>query len=214
MSDTENFYLTKDRMSLNVKKRDEQHGDNKVAAYDAVLTGDFPNAMLLKLDAALRGVFYAPDDQQDIEQDYYPNLRFPLMGPIAWGLEKSRMTLVVHDAEFPAEDLALTGKDIKDIKLTLKEGGTVNMKLRVVLGQLEEGSLLKLLRIDNQTVPVSLWQAAMEEEPDNFQQAELVGMEPKSAAREEAEKAFINPAGAQSPEELVGLETSAPPEIA
>jgi len=205
MSDTEDFYLTKERMALNVKKRDEQHGDNKVAAYDAVLTGDFPNAVLMKLDSDLRGVFYAPDDQQDIEQDYYPNLRFPLMGPIAWGLEKSRMTLVVHDAEFAAEDLYLIGKDIKDIKLTLKEGGTVSMKLRVVLGQLEEGSLLKLLRIDNQTVPISLWQAAMEEEPDNFEQADLLSQEPKSAAREEAEKAFTNPAGAQSPEELIGL---------
>lgn len=211
MTATEDFYLTKDRMSLNVKKRDEQHGDVKVAAYDAVLTGDFPNAVLMKLDLHLRGVFYAPDDQADIEQDYYPNLRFPLMGPISWGLEKSRMTLVVHDAEFPNEDLALTGKDIKDIKLTMKEGGTVSLKLRVVLGQLEEDALLKLLRIDNQTVPISLWQAAMEEQPDNFQQADLLGQEPHSAARAEAESLF-NPAGAQSPEELVGLEPEAPPE--
>lgn len=210
MSDTEDFYLTKDRMTLNVNKRNETHGDVKVAAYDAVLTGDFPNAVLMKLDQALRGVFYAPDDQADIEQDYFPNLRFPLIGPIAWGLEKSRMTLVVHDAEFPHEDLYLTGKDIKDIKLTFKEGGTVAMKLRVVLGQMEEAALLKLLRIDNQTVPVSLWQAAMEEQPDNFQQADLLGQEPHSAARAEAESLF-NPAGAQSPEELIGLEPEAPP---
>lgn len=211
MTDTEDFYLTKDRMALNVKKRDEQHGDVKVAAYDAVLTGDFPNAVLMKLDLHLRGVFYAPDDQADIEQDYYPNLRFPLMGPIAWGLEKSRMTLVVHDAEFPHQDLALTGKDVKDIKLTMKEGGTVSLKLRVVLGKMEEDALLKLLRIDNQTVPISLWQAAMEEEPDNFQQADLLGQEPHSAARAEAESLF-NPAGAQSPEELIGLTPKAPPE--
>lgn len=212
MSDTEDFYLTKDRMALNVKKRDEQHGDNKVAAYDAVLTGDFPNAILMKLDLHLRGVFYAPADQQDIEDDYYPNLRFPLMGPIAWGLEKSRMTFVVHDAEFPQEDLVLTGKDIKDFKFIMKEGGTVSLKLRVVLGQMPEAALLKLLRIDNQTVPISLWQAAMEEQPDNFQQADLLSQEPHSEARTEAEKLF-NPAGAQSPEELVGLEVEPAPEV-
>lgn len=211
MSDTEDFNLNKDRMALNVKKRDEQHGENKVAAYDAVLTGDFPNAVLLKLDAALRGVFYAPDDQQDIEDDYYPNLRFPLMGPVAWGLEKSRMTFVVHDAEFPERDLTLTNKEVKDFKFIMKEGGTVSLKLRVVLGQMEEEALLKLLRIDNQTVPISLWQAAMEEQPDNFQQTDLLGQGEHSEARKEAEQMF-NLIGAQSPEELVGLEPEAAPE--
>lgn len=210
MSDTEDFYLSKERMLVQIKKRTEKHGDVDKNAYDAMLSGDFPNALLLKLDSALRGVFYAPADQADIEQDYFPNLRFPLMGKIAWGLEKSRMALTVHDAEFPVEDLTLEGKDMDKVHFAMKEGGTITISLRVVLGQLEEDDLIKLLRIDNQRVPISLVQIELAPEPDNFEQADLLSQEPHSEARTEAEKLF-NPAGAQSPEELIGLEAEEPP---
>lgn len=208
----ENFYLFKERMLVKIKKRTEKHGAVDVNAYDAMLLADFPNAVLLKLDIDLRGVFYAPDDQADIEQDYFPNLRFPLMGPIAWGLQKSHMALTVHDAEFPIEDITLDGKDIDKVHFTMKEGGTITLSLRVVLGQLEEDDLIKLLRIDNQRVPISLVQIELVPDPDNFEQADLLSQEPHSEARKEAESLF-NPAGAQSPEELIGLEAEDAPEV-
>ena len=69
-------------------------------------------------------------------------------------------------------------------------------------------------RVDNHRVPISLAQAEEEAEPDNFQQAMDLGSDPAthSDARREAERAFSNPVGAQSPEELVGLEPESPPQ--
>lgn len=204
------FELIKERMEITVNKRTEKHGDDSIAAYDARLSGDFQNAFLLKLDERLRTVFYGPAKQGDIEADYYPDLLFPLMGPIAWDLKKSRMTLHLHDVDSGENDLQLSGKDFDKLKFTLKSGGTVALSFRVVLGQLEEDELLKLLRVDNQRITVSLWQAALEETPDNFQQADLLSQEPHSEARAAAESLFNAPPpeaiGATSPEELLGLE--------
>lgn len=207
------FYLTKDKMQIKIHKRVEKHGDEEVNAYDAKLSGDFPNAVLLKLHPDLRGVFYAPDKQQDIEQDYYPNLRFDQMGPVSWALEMSRMEFVVHDEEYPQDDVILKGKEVKDFKFTMKEGGTVTLSLRVVLGQLEEPDLIQLLRVDNHRVPISLAQAEEEAKPDNFEQVDLLGSDPAthSDARREAERAFSG--AVTHPDEIpTGLEPDPAPQ--
>lgn len=201
------FEIIKDRMEIAVSKRTEKHGDDNVAAYDAKLTGDFPNAVLIKLDDRLRGVFYGPGQQGDVEQDYFPELLFPLMGPVSWGLEMSRMELCLHDIDAQENDLVLSGKEIDKVKFSMKPGGTVTLSLRVILGQLDEEDLIKLLRVDNQTISISLTQAPIEEKKDNFEQAELITQEPVSDARKAAEKAF-NPVGAQSPEEVVLAEAT------
>ncbi len=190
------FELIKEKMEIAVKKRTEIHGDEKVNAYDARLSGDFPNAVLIKLDERLRGVFYGPGEQGDIEQGYYPELLFPLMGPVAWGLEMGRMEFRLHDIDSQENDLVFSGKELDKVHFAMKPGGTVTLSFRVVLGQAEEDDLIKLLRVDNQSIYISLQQAAVEAKPDNFAQADLLTQEPHSAAREEAESLFSRPPSA------------------
>jgi len=187
------FSLTKDKMEFAVSKRTEKHGEDKVAAYDAKLTGDFPNAVLLKLDERLRGVFYGPGAQGDLEAGYFPELLFPLMGGVSWALEMGRMEFRLHDIDSDDNDLVLTGKELDKIHFTMKPGGTVTLSFRVVLGQVSEDELLQMLRVDNQTIYISLSQAAVEEKKDNFEQADLLSQEPHSAARAEAESLFKAP---------------------
>lgn len=200
------FEIIKDRMEFALVKRTEKHGNDKVAAYDAKFVGDFPNAVLIKLDERLRGVFYGPSKQGDIEADYFPELLFPLMGAVSWGLKLARMELRLHDIDDQENDLLLTGKELDKIEFSMKPGGTVTMSFRVILGQLEEDDLIKLLRVDNQEIQISLTQAPIEEKKDNYEQAELITQEPMSEGRKKAESAFSNPVGAQTPEEVVMAE--------
>lgn len=197
----EPFSLVKEGMHIEVKKRTEKNGDEDVTAYDVYLKGDFANAVLLKLDPALRESFYKPAKQQDIEQDFYPDLKFPLLGAtVDYGLEKSRMTLQIHDCDSPVNDLVLKGLDIDKMKLTMKQGGTVQVAFRAIVGRVtDEDVLLKLLRIDHQKAPVSLEQAPVEEVPDNFEKVDLLSSQNMSPERAEAEKAFAALAQEEAP---------------
>jgi len=90
------------------------------------------------------------------------------------------------------------------------------MQIRFQMGEIDPQDAAYLFSLLQQTVSISLAAAAEEEPKDNFQQTMDLGSDPAnhSDARKEAEKAFLNPVGAQSPEELLGLQTAeveAPP---
>jgi len=204
MSTQEPFCLVKDRMSVKVKLRTEKHGDDDVNAYDVILSGAFPNAVLLKLNPDLRPLLYVTEQGDLIEGQSFSTLRFPELGAQDWKLEMNRMTLTIHDDVDENESVTLTDREADKFNFSLLPGGTVNLGLRVKVGEVnDEDVLLKLLRASHQQLLVSLHQVALEVAPDNFEQAEnLTG--PMSDERKEAEKAFFNPAGAQTPEEVVG----------
>lgn len=202
----EPFYLTRDRMSVKVKLRTEKHGDDDVNAYDVMLSGAFANAILLKLNADLRPFLYTQEQADLLDGQTFNTLRFPELGSLDWTLAMGRMTLVIHDEDDEHESLELTNRDADKFSFSLLPGGTVNLSLRVKLGEMEdEDALLKLLRASNQQLLVSLHQAPVEAAQDNFEKAEQVTKEPMSDSRKAAEKAF-NPVGAQTPDELIGDE--------
>lgn len=210
MSTQEPFYLTRDRMLVKVKMRTEKHGDENVDAYDVILLGAFANAVLLKLDPDLRPHLYTQEQDDLVDGQTFNTLRFPQLGHFDWKLDMTCMELTLHDEEFEHESVTFTDKEADRFNFGLLAGGTVNFGLRVKVGVVEDETLLlKLLRASHQELLVSLRQVIVEK-PDNFEQAEQIGKEPHSPARAEAESLF-NPAGAQSPEELVGLEPEAPP---
>lgn len=209
MSMQEPFYLIRERMDIKVKMRTEKHGDEDVSAYDMMLAGSFANAVLLKLDSELRPALYAMEQGDLIDTTAFHTLKFDLLGPLTWGLEMGRMVLELHDEDDERNNLVLTGREVDKFQFQLLPGGTVKLGLRVKLGVMDdEEDLLKLLRAANQQMLVSLHQAAMEETGDNFEQAERLSQEPVSDARAEAERAFFNPVGAQSPEEVVMAEAT------
>lgn len=204
MSQQEPFYLIREPMLVKVKKRDEKHGDTTVAAYDLVLAGAFANAILAKLNPELRPALYTMEQGDLIDTTAFHTLKFPELGVFTWALEMGRISIELHDADDERNDLYLTMREADKFHFSLLPGGTVNFGLRVKLGQVDdEDDLLRLLRADNQKLLVSMHQSSIEEAVDNFEQAERITQEPKSEARKEAEKAFVNPIGAQSPEELL-----------
>lgn len=195
--------LLKEKMEVTVQLRVERHGDNKVNAYDARLRGSFNNGVLLKLAPGLRETFYETDGQTDLVDGVsYQTLRFPQIGSIGWGLELPRMVMRLHDVDDERNDLVLSGMTADKFKFEMLEGGTVRLELRVKLGAIDDdATIMKLLRANNQELPVSLFQAAVEEAPDNYEQAEQLAKEPHSAAREEAESLFNPPP--KTPESVV-----------
>ncbi|MDB5978698.1 MAG: uncharacterized protein JWR07_5458 [Nevskia sp.] len=201
---SEPFYLTRDRMSVKVKLRTEKHGDDDVNAYDVMLYGAFANAVLLKLNPDLRPFLYTQEQSDLLDGQTFNTLRFPELGSLDWTLAMSRMTLVIHDEQDEAESLTLTNRDADKFAFSLLPGGTVNLGLRIKVGEIEdEDDLLKLLRASNQQLLVSLQQAVVAEAMNNFEQAEQITKGPMSDERKAAEKAF-NPVGAQTPDEVVG----------
>lgn len=212
MSDKEPFYLTRDRMLVKVKLRTEKHGDEDVNAYDVILAGAFPNAVLLKLDPDLRPHLYMQEQGDLVDGQTFNTLRFPQLGHFDWKLDMTKMELVIHDEEFENESITFADKEADRFNFGLLPGGTVNFGLRIKIGVVkDEDDLLKLLRASHQELLISLRQIVAEE-PDNFDQAEQLTKAPQSEAGKEL-AALFNPAGAQSPEELVGLETSEAPEV-
>ena len=213
MSDTvEQFALVKERVLLaHLNVRAEKHGEDSEPALDIKFELTTSNSVLKKLNPALLDALYDFDKQVDVEDDFKRKLRFPLLGVLPWDLELPRTKLTVHDAEFPEHDVTLVDGKTNKFRITALDGGTVKLVFRCQFSAPEEDAVAALMRVLQQPVPISLVIEAPAAEPDNFQQADLLGQEPHSEARREAE-ALFNPIGAQSPEELVGLEQEEAPE--
>jgi len=209
------FNLVKDKMEVYVNLRIEKHGENNENGYDVKCRGRFSNSILLKFDAELRDALYMDDEQRDVE-DFKKKLRFPRIAkPIAWELEVPRTLLRLHDADNSAEDLVLSDAKTDSFVFEPMEGGTVELSFRVKLKEPSEEQVMKLLRANGQTIPISLECAALEEKQDNFQQAELLTQEPMSEARKEAESMFDKPGTdmALKPDDVVAAaEPEAAPE--
>jgi hypothetical protein len=195
MSNQEPFYLVRDRMTVKVKLRTEKHGDEDVNAYDVMLHGAFANAVLLKLCPDLRPALYTQEQSDMLDGQTFNTLRFPELGRLDWTLSMGRMTLTIHDEEDENESLTLTNREADNFHFDLLPGGTVNLGLRVKIGEIEdEDVLLKLLRTSHRKLLVSINQASVEEAVDNFEKAEAMPMrtkaEKKAANLAEAQKAL------------------------
>jgi len=179
------FELVKERCNLaHVNVRSELHGDEKQTAYDVKFTVSLVNAVLLKFHPELRDAFYKQGENKDIDPDFVPNIKFPLLGAISWDLEIPRTLLCIHD-EFENNDVVLSGGRTNKFTFKLKEGGTVEMAFRCQFSEADPADIARLLCALGQTMPISLSCEAVEEEPDKFEQADLLSKEPMSDAREE-----------------------------
>ena len=202
------FSLVRDKMDVFIQLRTEKHGDENVSAYDARLSGNFSNSILLKLHEGLRDAFYKESDQQREIDGFAKELRFPRIAkPVHWDLEIPRVILRLHDSTDPHEDLLLERGVADKFVFEMLEGGTVKLAFRVKLAEVSDDQLIKLNRANGQEFLVSFEMAPVEETPDNFEQAMLLAEEPMSDARAMAESAFSAPPPAVStPDEVVHAE--------
>lgn len=185
------FNLVKEKMNIFVHLRIEKHGDENVSAYDVKLSGDFSNAILLKLDPELRDTFYMADRQADVE-GFKKKLRYPQIDNVMkWKRDVPRTLLTLHDEHDETESLVLGNGHTDSFVFDMLEGGTVKLSCRVKLAEMTEEQTTKLLRANGQILQVSLECAPLEEKADNFEQVDLITQAPHSPARVEAESAFL-----------------------
>lgn len=214
MSDIiEPFTLVNERALLaHMNVRAEKHGDESEPALDIRFDLTTSNSILKKLAPGLLDALYDFDKQSDIEDDFKRKLRFPLLGVLPWDLELPRTKLTISDVD--GFDVVLSDGKTNKFRIEAMDGGSVKMVFRCQFSAPDEDHVASLMRVLQQDVRISLESVAPVEEPDNFQQALNLGSAPEqqSDARKEAEKMF-NPAGAQSPEELVGLTPEPAPEV-
>lgn len=214
MNDTmEPLNFVKEKFELaHLNTRREKHGDEPEIGNDLKLSGRMPNAVLEKFSPQLRPAFYIGDANRPALPgvDSMPNRINPEVASVVFVRKMESVKLTIHDAEFPERTAVLVDGKIKQFHFEMLDGGTVIVTFTVSFSAPDEDEIAKVRRVLFQTVPVSLEILAPEPKVDNFQQAELLGQEPKSQAVLEAEKHF-NPAGAQSPEALVGLTPEPPP---
>lgn len=193
----ETFTLNKERCLLaNINLRGEKHGKESKPAVDLSFEFSSANNLLLKLHPQLRNAFYRGDDTKDmLNSDHMPHLRYPLLGAQTWELEIPRTLLRIHDVDNEKHDVVLSGGKTNKFQLTMMNGGTVKWKFRVQFSQPDEDSIAKLMRVMNQTVPVTLECADEETETDNFEKVEQMSLTGTghSAARQEAESLFDKP---------------------
>lgn len=207
------FELVKERAVLaHLNTRTELHGDEKVPACDLKLELSLHNSMLNKLHPELRDTFYTAANQADIEADHKAMLRFPLMSAFKWDYEIAFAALTIHGQDLTQPDFTVQGKANK-LSLELLEGGSVKLSVRVQLGEIDPDDAAHLFSLLQQTVQISLGASDEQPAPDNFQQALELGQEPHSEARKKADELFVNPVGAQSPEELLGLTPEPAPAV-
>lgn len=186
------FELVKERCNLaHVNVRSELHGDEKQTAYDVKFSVSLANSVLLKFHPELRDAFYKQGENKDIDPEFVPNLKFPLIRSISWDLEIPRTKLIIHD-EFTSKDVVLGGGRTNNFQFKFKEGGTVEMTFRCQFSEADPEDIARMLSALGQIMPISLESVEIEEEPDKFQQADLLNKEPMSGARQEAEAAFSN----------------------
>lgn len=204
----EAFQLVKDKMSVYVNLRLEKHGkDEKVNGYDIKVRGDFTNhAILPKLDAELLGAFYKDGKQRELDE-FKKDLRFPkAMGKaLPWEMEVPRVVVTLHDKHDAKNDLSISDCVAHKFAFQPKELGVVELEFTVKTKDMTEEQVMHLLRANGQDLPISLVCKPVEEEPDNFEQADLLTQKPLSAGAQDAVKEMAK--------NLAALETDEPPKV-
>lgn len=156
--------LTKAKLS-SVNVRSEKHGPELVPAVDLKLTIDAGNDILDQFHPDLKSALYfkAQVDEEQGELDgiepvtNLPNLRFPkLDSPLKWDTMGAGYALVIDYGLGGDSNLELFGCEINNFSFGVKEGGTVELKFRVQITDVDERILGKLAGLVEHEVSIIL----------------------------------------------------------
>lgn len=157
--------LTKCKLS-SVNVRSEKHGPELVPAVDLKLSVDSSNDILDKFHPDLKQSLFFKAQEEDGTQDELdgidpvtnlPNLRFSrLEGPLKWNTTGSGYELMIDYGLGGASNLNLYGCEINNFSFSPKEGGTVEVKFRVQISEIEEHLIGKLAMLVEHDVHITL----------------------------------------------------------
>ena len=127
-------------MLANFNARSELHGEEREPAGDLKLEASLPNDVLVEFHPALRSLLYYYDDQRGADladqakkddPDYLPHLRMPsLGGPLKWNEEMAGAEVVISIPGTKTE-IVLQDAKVNAFSLEPRDGGTVDISLRV-----------------------------------------------------------------------------------
>ena len=137
-----------------VNCRSEMHGKDAVPAVDLRLAFDAPNSVLSMFDGWLLSALYhraGPDQPSDPQGQIegveaisdVPNLRMPhLASPVRWSKEYTGYELTFDFGIGGKSNITLTDCQVNSVQFAPKEGGTVEVGVRV---QCSKGLTEKIL---------------------------------------------------------------------
>lgn len=176
-------FLTTTKAKLaSVNIRSEKHGAELVPAVDLKLTLDASNDILAKFDATLKESLYAavPKDetqQQDLEGvdpvSDLKKLKYPKLAmPIKWEHSGAGYELLLDYGLGGDSNLVLEACDVNNFSLDCKEGGTVELSLRVQASKVPEVILGKLAGLVQHDIHIILTAPKLEDVQDSLKPME------------------------------------------
>lgn len=159
------FNLDKARVKLkNCNCKPELHGEEHVTATYLKFEYKTANSILDMFDDKLRPALYqkeSGDTQDTLIDDYLPEYKFPLLGPLTYDWEGAGYKAVV-DYGVSGSDIVLPMAGVDNVSFELSDGGTVTEEFRVVCktDALNNG---RLIEMQQQEVTLTLEPPAAEE---------------------------------------------------
>jgi hypothetical protein len=143
--------LTKAKLN-SVNVRSERHGQELVPAVDLKITINTSNNILDGFDVGLKPSLYfkAQDDEQETLEGIdpitsLPNLRFPkLVGPLKWDTVGSGYVVTIDWGMGGDSNIVMHSCEINGLTFSPKEGGTVELTVRVQISGVDEAIIGKL----------------------------------------------------------------------
>lgn len=140
----------------NVNSRPELHGEDKKLAADLKFEAHVHQNELEQFDRRLKPFLYEKASQGDLDADFLPQLRFPLLAmPLKWAGEQVGGKLTVHQGISAKSDLVVDGCLFNEFKIEAIEGGSVALTFRVQIHP-DEKTIGKLCMLSGQEVKVSI----------------------------------------------------------
>jgi hypothetical protein len=130
------FSILKQLVKLShVNPRVEMAGSERELSADLKFEITMESRILDCFDPALRGLLFfrsadAAEPGLDIDPDHLPDVRFPLLGKLAWGLEMEGAQFVVHGF-VEGNNVLLHGVKVNNFSLSCSQGGAVTVGFRV-----------------------------------------------------------------------------------
>ena len=147
-----------------INPRAENHGDEHALACDIGLEFTVSNKKLLLLDPDLLVCLYkgspgggsSPQDALKLEDDFYPHVRFPMLGKLPWDYEGVGYKFHIIDDTLQGDEvIELTDCKVNKFTIECEEGGTVILQVRVQ-GNPSEETIGDMCHFIKEEVRVSL----------------------------------------------------------
>jgi hypothetical protein len=176
------FQTTTKAKLASVNIRSEKHGAELVPAVDLKLTMDASNDILAKFDTALKESLYAaiPKDeseQQDLDGvdpvSDLKKLKFPKLAmPIKWEHSGAGYELHIDYGLGGDSNLVLDKCDVNNFAMDCKEGGTVELSMRIQVSKVPEEILGKLAGLVQHDIHIILTAPKLEDVQESIQSME------------------------------------------